>query len=202
MTVNALSADSVELPLGGIWDISVDVRDVDGCLVDDDVPVVTITLPDSEATTDTPTVATVSTGVYRAEYALEVAGRYVARAVTNNHGAADFAAYAAGATAAGGMPDLAEVLDYLDWDEDTPTGEAAGALAAESTAQRRKCRVGAVYPDDMRNALLRRVARNLAFKGVPLAVLRGNTEDGALVLPGNDPEVRRWEAPYRKLTMG
>jgi hypothetical protein len=46
------------------------------------------------------------------------------------------------------------------------------------------------------------VARNLAMRGLPVAVLRGDGEAGDTILPGRDPEVRRFEAPYRRLKMG
>ena len=199
MSVETVSSASIDARLGAVWDLHVAVRDIDGCLVDDPA-VITVTPPDG--TPATPDVETDGTGQYRAVYVLAEPGRYVARAVTAENGAADFAAFVTEPTPAGGMPDLAEVLNYLLWETDTDTDEAAFALAAESAAQRGKCRVDAIYPDDLRNALFRRIARNLAMKGIPLAVLRGNAEDGTLVVPGNDPEVRRLEAPYRRLPMG
>lgn len=199
MGVRPLSPTAIELPVNGVWVIDVAVTDSDGGLVDV-TPEVTVTLPGG--TTATPTVEAVAAG-YRAEYVVGTAGRYIARAVTPVNGAADFAAYASATVAAGDMPDLADVLNYLQWEEDNEYGDAAEALATESDAQRRVCRVGAVYPRDLRHALYRRVARSLGMKGIPLAVLRGDAESGsATFLPGRDPEVRRLEAPHRKLVMG
>ncbi|HEY3516610.1 MAG TPA: hypothetical protein VGL98_06140 [Gammaproteobacteria bacterium] len=199
MAVRADSPTSIELAVSDVWVIDVCVTDADGDAADD-APVVTVTLP--AGGTATPTVESLSAGRYRAEYIVVTTGRYVARAVTLTHGAADFAAYVTGTTAATGMPDLDDVLNYLGWTEDNDNDDAATALATESAAQRRVCRIGATYPDDLRGALYRRVARNLALKGLPLAVLRGDAESGDTVLPGRDPEVRRLEGPHRKLVAG
>lgn len=76
------------------------------------------------------------------------------------------------------------------------------ALAAEEAAQAARCTIPDPYPDDLGEALKRRVARNLAMRGIPLAVLQGDAEFGSTVLPGRDPEVRRLEAPYPRLTVG
>ncbi|HEY0700300.1 MAG TPA: hypothetical protein VGD43_21155, partial [Micromonospora sp.] len=121
---------------------------------------------------------------------------------TTDNGVVDFAAYALGATTEAGMPNADDVVDYLGPISAT-LDEVQGALNAEAAAQRSICRVGAVYPADLREALLRRVARNLALRSLPLAVLQGDAEAGSnTVLPGRDPEVRRLEAPHRKLVIG
>ena len=77
-----------------------------------------------------------------------------------------------------------------------------GALNAETSAQAGKCRIPDPVPADLDEALKRRVVRNLALRKLPLAMLQGDADGGAVVLPGNDPEVRRLEAPHRKLVMG
>lgn len=200
MGVRTLTPTSDLLPIGGRWIIAVEVTDDDG-LPAGTAPVVTVTLP--AGSTATPTVEEVSTGVYRAAYEVGTAGRYVARAVAAGFGAADFAAYAAATTAGTGMPDTDDVAAYMVGEAASwTTDELQDALNAEAAAQRSTCRVGAVYPDDLRQALLRRVVRNLAMRQLPLAVLRGDAEGGDTVLPGRDPEVRRLEAPYRKLVVG
>jgi len=200
MGVRATSATSVLLPIDGVWTIRVCITDADGDAVDA-VPVVTVTLP--AGSTATPTVETITTGEYRAEYIVGTAGRYVARVVATGYGAADFAAYAAATTAGTGMPDVDDVAVYLresaaSW----ATEDLQDALDAEAAAQRAVCRVGAVYPDDLRQALLRRTQRNLAMRQLPLAVPQGDAEMSSPVLPGRDPEVRRYEAPHRKLVVG
>lgn len=200
MTVWASSPDAVLLPISGQWIIRVSVVDEDGYPADD-VPVVTVTLP--AGGTATPTIETIGTGDYRAVYLVGTAGRYVARAVTTSHGAADFAAYAAGTTAGTGMPEVADVAAYLrEGAASWTTADLQDALDAEAAAQRSRCTLRAVYPDDMRQALLRRVARNLALRALPLAVHQGDAEAGSMLLPGADPEVRRLEAPHRKRVVG
>lgn len=106
-------------------------------------------------------------------------------------------------------PDLAAVKLYLeiDADDDTRDGEIEEAIAAEVVQQQRAVRrsafgAGVAYPADLALALKRRVARSLALKGLPLAVLQSDSESGPLVLPGRDPEVRRLEAPYKRLVTG
>lgn len=199
MGVQALTADAVLLPIGGVWEIRASVTDVDGYAVDA-VPTVTVTLP--AGTTATPTVETIAAGDYRVTYEVGSSGRYVARVVATGYGAADFAAHALATTAGTGMPVVADVVEYLGATSYT-TDEIQDALDAEAAAQRHVCRVRAVYPDDLRQALLRRVMRNLAMRQLPLAVLQGDAEAGSdTVLPGRDPEVRRLEAPHRRWTVG
>lgn len=198
--VTASSSDVVDLPVDGLWIIDVQVTDADGCPTAV-TPVVTITRPD--ATTVTPTPESSTTGAYRVTHVLDVPGRYVARAVAAGYGAADLSAYASATVAAGAMPDLDDVLNYLQWDADNEWDDAADALDVQATAQRRKCKVGAVYGADLRGALYRRIARYIAMKGIPLAVLRGDAEGGSnTILPGRDPVVRELEGPHRKLVMG
>lgn len=99
----------------------------------------------------------------------------------------------------GNAPVLADVTAYLgatSWSDD----EIDDALAAETAAQRAVCRVGSTYPADLREALLRRVARNLAMRGQPSSV--PTDSDIPSFLPTVDPEVRRLERPYRKYPVG
>lgn len=85
--------------------------------------------------------------------------------------------------------------------------ELQGALDAETAAQAARCRLpDPVSADpvsaDLDEALKRRCARNLAMRRIPLAVPQGDAESGPTIIPGNDPEVRRLEAPYRKRKVG
>lgn len=101
-------------------------------------------------------------------------------------------------------PDLTALKTYLgqtSQSDDTLTG----ALATEKAAQSRVCRVpadDADWPADLAESLLRRVARNLAMRGIPLAMFSGDAELGGVVPPTRDPEVRRLEGPFRKLKLG
>lgn len=77
----------------------------------------------------------------------------------------------------------------------------ASALKAELAAQARVCRVGEPMQDDLAEALMRRVARNLTMRALPLGV-QSDDLGGSTVLGSNDAEVRRLEKPYRKVVMG
>lgn len=102
------------------------------------------------------------------------------------------------------VPTEQEVTDYLG-DTSATEEEITDAYAAEKAAQAARCRVPAdadAWPADLGQALKRRVARNLALRGLPIAVLQSDAEGGPTVLPGSDPEVRRLEAPHRRLTVG
>jgi hypothetical protein len=102
------------------------------------------------------------------------------------------------------VPTEQEVADYLGATSAT-TEEIADAYAAEKADQANRCRVPAdngTWPASLAQALKRRVARNLALRGLPIAVLQGDAEGGSTILPGSDPEVRRFEAPHRKVTFG
>jgi hypothetical protein len=100
------------------------------------------------------------------------------------------------------IPDLAAVKTYLG-DTSFEDATISAALAAETASQANYCTIPAVYPVDLGEALLRRVARNLAMRGIPLAVLQGDSDLGSSTfLPGKDPLVRMYEAPYRRLVVG
>lgn len=201
MTVTAASCDQVLLLVGDIWVLRVVVTNVDGARVDQE-PVFTVTPPSGAPVTPTPERRVL--GDYRATYAVALTGRHVATAVTVDYGSAVFAAYVQGVTTAAGMPTVDDVAAYMGAASASWTAaQLQGALDAEAAAQRAICLVGAVYPADLREALLRRVQRNLAMRQLPLAVLQGDAETGSnTVLPGRDPEVRRLEAPYRRLVVG
>lgn len=101
-------------------------------------------------------------------------------------------------------PDAPAVTAYLGTNAASyPTGALEGALAAEASAQARICRtpeLDADYPDDLAEALMRRVARNLAMRNLPLGIMAD--EMGPTRIGSTDPEVRRLEAPHRKLVKG
>lgn len=100
-------------------------------------------------------------------------------------------------------PLLVETVEYLGGDDVVDWAVVGSAYAAERAAQRSVCNVpadGEEWPDDLREAVFRRVAHNLAMRAIPLAVQSTITDIGAATtrVGGNDPEVRRLEAPYRK----
>jgi len=90
-----------------------------------------------------------------------------------------------------------DVQDYLgrtDLDQDM----LQGVLDAERASQRGKCRIPSNYPADLREALLRRVARNLSMRNL---INTTEVETGAVFSPSNDPEVRRLENGYRRVLL-
>ena len=196
MTIKARSSDSQELPVGGVWAIDVRVTDADGCYASDTVTV-TLTLPGGS--TATPVVTNVTTGRYRAEYTVGSTGRYVARAVGAVYGAADFTAFVTATVAGTAMPDIVDLAAYLK-EHSYTDDELEQALDAEAAAQRKACIVPAAYSDDLRLALLRRAQFALAMKKNKLGFVEGS--DGDITRPGRDSEVRRYEAPYRRLRTG
>lgn len=74
-----------------------------------------------------------------------------------------------------------------------------GVLAAEVADQARRCRVEP-YTDALASALVRRVQRALAMRNLPLGVIQDET--GSTRVGSTDPEVRRLEAPYRRVVVG
>jgi hypothetical protein len=201
MTVYAITGTSVDLPVSGSWELRVLVVDDTGA-ASDTVPTVTVTLP--AGGTAAPAMTSDSLGVFRTVYIPGTAGRYVARVVAAGLGAVDFAAYVTATVAGTAMPAAGDLDDYLggagnhSWTDD----EMTDALGAEAAAQRGVCDVPAAFPDDLRNALLRRAQRNLVLRALPLAVLRGDAESGDTLIPRLDSEIRRFEGPHRKTPIG
>lgn len=206
MTVCAATPDSVNLSLGDVWTVGVSAQDPDGNSVYV-TPVITVT--DPTGTVSTPAVIYNGDVTYYSVVLTAVAGRHVARAVVAGYGAADFTAWVSAIVTASGMPTLVDLVGdrtttygYLGATSWT-NAEVTDALTAEASNQRARCDIPADYPPDLAQALKRRVARNLAMRVLPLAVLRGDSDGGdSTLLPSRDPEVRRLEGPYPKLTVG
>jgi hypothetical protein len=201
MPAHATTATSVDLEVGDEWLIGVQVVDDDGTPTSATVAVAVTTPSGGSAT---PTAVEDGTGEYLARTTVAAAGRYVATVTVSGTVVAvvPFTAWAGAVTTAAAMPTVDELRDYLgDTSHDNDTLTAA--LAAEAAAQRARCTVPAVYPADLREALLRRVARNLAARSVPVASF--SAFDGGVTstrVPSSDPEVRRLEAPYRRMVVG
>lgn len=86
--------------------------------------------------------------------------------------------------------------DADHWDDDALTA----ALVAETADQASRVRVPTPRPPALLEALLRRVAHNLAMRSHALGLT--TSETGSMYLNGRDPEVRRLEAPWRKVVVG
>lgn len=198
--VRMLSQPASTTPVGSAWTFVVETVDENGFVTDLVTPVFTVTRPDASTATPAPFVPTA--GMYAFSYTLDMSGRYTCHVATPED-ALDMAVYALGPVTAAGMPNVNDVASYLrervgGWS----TAQLSDALEAERAAQRAKCGERPSYPADLREALFRRVSRNLAMRQLPLAVATGDADSGPTILPGNDPEVRRLEAPWRKLVMG
>lgn len=103
-------------------------------------------------------------------------------------------------------PDADAVAAYLgDQNAWTPE-EIDAALDAETAAQALVVRLPETgdYPADLAEALFRRVAHNLALRGLPLGVSVDLTDTAVATnrVGGTDAEVRRLEAPHRKMPVG
>lgn len=200
MGVRIVAGGDVQLAQGSTWAIVFDLLDTSGCVAyTTDTPVVTVQTPAGE----TPVAATVTelNGRWLAEHVTDEAGRHVATITTTEHGDGYTTAVVRAVLAADGMPDLAEVKVYLGAVSASDT-QIQDALDAETDAQRSACRVPAAYPNDLRQALKRRVACNLAKRGIPLAVIPGDADVDPTRPPRDDPEVQRFEKPWRRLKMG
>jgi len=104
------------------------------------------------------------------------------------------------------IPTAQEVTAYLG-DDSADEDAVSSAYEAERAAQARSCRVpadDAEWPADLAEALFRRVAHNLALRGLPLG-LQASISEAAVAtnrVGGTDAEVRRLEAPHRRLVVG
>lgn len=109
-------------------------------------------------------------------------------------------------------PDRAAVQAYLPNPASYSNEQIDSALATEIAAQAAVVRFPAdpalpaeplPYPADLEEALLRRVQRLLEMRSKPLGYQDTMTEFGvSATRVGPDPEIRRLEAPYRKLVIG
>ena len=99
-----------------------------------------------------------------------------------------------GADEEGGSPFFGDVYEVLVWQRVLSDGErllAEGYLA------------GGGGSPDLREALARRVVINFARRGITLGVVEQSSDGGSpSFVPRQDAEVKRLEAPYRKLVVG
>jgi hypothetical protein len=199
-TLAAASAPAVIMPVGGYWAARFVTYDVDGYASGEVTPTVVLTKPDASTLPVVPVYE--GSGLWGAVYTTTSEGRHIMAASTPQDTLL-LAAYVDMVTTEAGMPTAADVSVYLGTYAGTwSMTEIGDALAAERAAQRARCGERAIYPDDLRQALLRRCQRNLAMRRHPLAVMSADVDGGSTVLPGKDPEVRRLEAPFRRLVVG
>lgn len=173
----------------------------DGTSVSPDSVAGTVTLPDATTGAVTATEQTTS-GLYKIEYDIAQSGRHqIALTVTDSTYGDEVKTFSVMARATtGSIPTVADVVIYLGEDNSYTDYEVADALAAEFASQARRCTIPAAYPDDLAQALKRRVARNLAARSVPVTTFT-SFEGGATStrVPNLDAEIRRFEGPYLAL---
>ncbi len=208
MTVfNVLTAGTTDALAGSAWRLRVRTDETA-------TPTVVVTLPDGSTSAPVFAVDTAGWGgysatacgsVWLASVTLTTPGRYVA-VVSGTYDTVPLIAYAANVTATADLPSVPDLDMWMggagahSYGED----EMADALAAQTVAQRRVCRVPAAYPADLREALLRRAARTLHMRRQLTELPRSEADFGLppLVPPGRDQEIRKLEAPWPKLPMG
>lgn len=101
------------------------------------------------------------------------------------------------------LPDVDAVRAWCQVSSDAvPDGMLASVMAAEAANQAKACRVENIYdrPDDLCQAFLRRVARVLAARNVPLGITGG--EQGPMRLAMFDAEIERLEGFDRGFWFG
>lgn len=201
MPATATTDTSLDLDVGDEWLIGVQVTDDAGAPTAATVAV--LVTPPSGGTAAPPATQG-DTGSYVARHAIALAGRHVAVVTVSGTVVAvvPFAAHATAVVTASGMPTVADVRAYIG-DTGADDVEVGGVLAAEAAAQRARCRVPAAFPADLREALLRRCARNLAARRVPVASFTTFEGGGTSTrVPSRDPEITRLEAPHRRYVVG
>jgi hypothetical protein len=105
-------------------------------------------------------------------------------------------------------PTLAEVRDWCKVSAGAITDVQLGhILGAEIEQQGEVCDVApdptgqGLIPEWSYQALLRRCARQMAARGIPLGV-SSDSEHGSSSLPAFDGEISRIEGPYRLMAAG
>jgi hypothetical protein len=78
-----------------------------------------------------------------------------------------------------------------------PDDELQVLFDAEQATQAELCTVTDTEQPALDAALLRRIARSAAAKGIPLGIVATDAEYGAATLPAWDAEVARYEGPWR-----
>jgi hypothetical protein len=201
MPLDADAPRSVTLDVGDEWVIG-------ACATDDEgwpaAATVSVTVTDPAGASSAPTPVEDPAGTWTARHTITLPGRYLAviTATGVTVGVAPFTAWAVLPTMGEGMPTTSDCLAYLG-DISATDGEILDALTAEAAAQRARCRVPAVYPPDLRQALLRRVARNLAARAMPLTSFTSFEGGGTSQrVPRVDAEIARFEGPYRRRKVG
>ncbi len=195
-----MSDDAVTFAYGDTVDLEFQIVDLDGAPVAPTSVALAVT-PDGGSPV-TVTTTTPETGVYVAAYLPPTAGLLYTARLTYSGGAAGvlerrFLVAASDPAALS----VATLREYLV-DTSASDAELLDALAAERFAQAARCRI-VPYTPDLLQALKRRVARNLAARRVPVAQFTSFEGGGTSSrVPASDAEIRRLEAPFRRIVVG
>lgn len=187
------------ITLGSVVHRELEVVSASGALVDPATLTLTVQTPSASAVDLSASVTVVDTGIRGIDYVPAATGRYVFKWRTTVPTTALDQVFVVTGPGAEPRITLAEVKTYLGSTSWTDP-EIQDALDAELAAQDVVCRQSTVYPPDLKQALKRRVARNLALRALPVGIQASDT--GATYVAGRDPEIRRLEAPYRRLVVG
>ena len=103
-----------------------------------------------------------------------------------------------------GFPTLAEIRAWIQ----VPVSALSDAqlqhvVDAEARLQASECAVPAFssdYPDELTQALYRRVAHHAALRGLPLGII-SDVEAAPMQASAWDSEVRRLEGPWRQMVV-
>lgn len=99
---------------------------------------------------------------------------------------------------AAGTPTIIDVRAWTGVPANVLTdAQCQAILDAELTLQAMYCDVPTDYPKTLWQAALRRCAREIAARGLPLGLTAGDVEYGPIRYPMIDPEIERLEGPYR-----
>jgi hypothetical protein len=188
--------------LGQPVPLSFSTYGTDGVLAAPTSAVLTVTRPDGSTTLPALTVDDAGS-TFTVDFVPAMTGRHVAAFVSTGAAAGAAVDVFDVLSATASVVTVADVRAYLGADTSATDAELGGALDAERSAQADVCRVDDFTPA-LREALLRRVARNLAARSVPVASFSAFEGGGGEVrrVPQRDPEVARLEAPYRRLVVG
>lgn len=189
--------------LGQPVPLSFSTYGTDGVLTTPTTAVLTVTRPDGSTVVPTLT-ADAAGSTFTADYLPVAAGRHVAAFVSTGPAAGAAVDVFDVLAPAGAVVTVYDVRAYLESAGPISFSDSdlSAALDAERSAQADACRVDDFTPA-LREALLRRVARNLAARSVPVAQF-SSFEGGSTStrVPTKDAEVSRLEAPYRRLVVG
>lgn len=104
------------------------------------------------------------------------------------------------------LPTVEQIRAWCEIGTVVPDSLIQAVLDAELELQAARLTPGlgdypTTMPSSLAQALMRRCARELAARGVPLGVT-GADEYGPVVLPTYDTEIERLEAPWRDIPVG